>query len=170
MSSTGTSEVAALIGLMETHGNLPGVQAHGCGMLAALANDASRDSKYTIARVGGIRAVIQAMKNYPKDAAVQAHGCNALARLAFRHQDNQMAIAQEDGIGQILTAMHWHGRDAAVQMNGCGALLNLASMEENKRVITTADSIGVIREAMRHHPTRDEVQELGHAAVTFLSK
>ena len=87
-------------------------------------SDLAATEAATIARTGGLLAVVQSMEHHHDHTGIQIAACKALEKLALDHE-NEVAIAEVGGLEAILNAMTTHFDDQSVQEAAWSALWNL---------------------------------------------
>ena len=119
---------------MGTHFQSVSLQQTACRTLAALCINCPRNQG-SIAKAGGIRAVVHAMQAHRFVDGVQEWGCTALYNLAC-HKASQTRIAEEGGVVAIVRAMRDHEASLVVAEQGLIALRTLGFQNEpNKQLI-----------------------------------
>ena len=93
------THVPDIIKLMKTKRDKTIVQKNGCAALWDLA--ANDDNQKPIAKMGGIKVILDAMKRHEANADVQNNGCVALLNLTANDFDNQKTIAKMSGIKAV---------------------------------------------------------------------
>jgi len=124
----------------------------------ATANDGNARS--TIARTGGLLAIVSAMENHLSVASVQIQACRCLETLAL-DADNEMAIGEVGGIEAVLLGMIQHFDDESVLESAWAALWNLSCCSSAESLMSAVDSLGgmdVLVQCMTRHSTSAPVQ------------
>jgi hypothetical protein len=113
----------------------------------------------TMARTGGLLAVVRAMETHMDQAGVQVQACRCLEKLALDH-DNELAIGEVGGVEAILGSMMSHGEDPDVQEAGWAALWNLTcGNADSQMVVDAAGGIEALVQCMVRHAEHPEVQK-----------
>ncbi len=103
----------------------------------------SVDNQISIARLGGVEAVLGALRRHETSASVAESACGAVQNLAMNgacaissrdtceltghlSADNKVSIARLGGVEAVLGALRRHETSTAVAELACAALWNLA--------------------------------------------
>jgi hypothetical protein len=108
---------------MRRHEGHAGVQDACCRAVCNLATNA--ENHKTIARAGGIEALIATMRRHEEHEGVQEGACSALFSFA-ENAENHKKIACAGGIEAVIAAMRRHEWNTCVQEAGCTALFMFA--------------------------------------------
>lgn len=131
----------------------------------AFYDERARDS---IARTGGILAIVRAMETHNENTCVQVAACQALEKLALNEQ-NELAINDVGGVEAILGAMMGHFDCSNVQEAAWAALWNLSCGNAgNDMTIDSAGGIAAIVSAMKRHVHVASVQKNACGALANL--
>ena len=123
----------------------------------------------SIAKVGGITAIVSGMNANRDHVGVQEQGYRALANLAV-NAANKVLIVETGGITAIVRGVKAHLNQADVQKYGCRAVANLAvTQDDNRLVIAKVGGITAIVSDMKAHNHHVGVQEWGCLALYNLS-
>ena len=147
------------------------VQHCGSGALWNLASG-NPINQEAIGKAGGICVILDAMKRFPSNEEVQHRGSAALANIAKTTRPKQ-AIYDAGGVDVVLNAMTNFLQVESIQKSSSKLLLELMAntcsafarrpfqmpTEQQKQVQTRA--IHAVVEAMRQHPSIDDIQEYG---------
>jgi hypothetical protein len=112
----------------------------------------------SIARTGGLLAIVQSMERFTDNVDIQVSACRALEKLAL-DGENETAIADVGGVEAILAAMMANFTNASVHEAAWGALMNLSC--QNADSVMTVDTTGgmdAIIAAMQHHVDNPTIQ------------
>jgi hypothetical protein len=125
-------------------------------------------ARSSIARTGGLLAIVRAMEDHLSHAHIQIAACRALEKLAL-DAENEMAIAEIGGVDAVLGAMMCHFEDCAVQEAAWSTLWNLTCLNSQARMtIDTAGGMAAIVSCMRHHALHPKVQQNACGALRNL--
>jgi hypothetical protein len=123
----------------------------------------------SIAKVGGITAIVSGMNANRDHVGVQEQGYRALANLAV-NAANKVLIVETGGITAIVRGVKAHLNQADVQKYGCRAVANLAvTQDDNRLVIAKVGGITAIVSDMKAHNHHVGVQGWGSLALYNLS-
>ena len=161
--------IPAIIKMMERGRDEANVVREACGGLLYLA--CHNDNRKTIAKMGGIKVILDGMKRHVEDAGIQGAGSALLLNLIGPDNDNEKTITKMGGIKVILDGMRMHESDADNQRIGCNALAHLALDNlDNARSIAEMGGIKVVLDAMKRYESNAGVQTSGCAALCTLMK
>eukprot|EP00961_Rhodomonas_salina_P081205 1092020-Rhodomonas_salina.1 len=112
-------EIRAIVAEMEAGTTSTDATTKRCALLGYLTSFASVNA--TIAREGGIRAVLAAMGNHGESAEVQEAGCRALR--SFASDFDELSESMEMGKGRVgiekaITMIEMHGESLGVHWHG----------------------------------------------------
>ena len=93
------------------------VQNSGCAALQNLACN-NVNNRNTIAREGGIKAILDAMEKHKSKGVLQKKGCSVLLNLA-RNVNILKTIKEKGGINVICNAMDIHTSNDEMKTRGC---------------------------------------------------
>jgi hypothetical protein len=123
--------------------------------IEAFHDEGARD---TIARTGGLLAIVRAMETHSSHAPIQKAACQALEKLAL-DIENERAISDVGGVEAILAAMMGHLNNVSVQEAAWSALQNLTcGNAQGAMTIDTTGGMVSLVSAMRTHSTEPRVQ------------
>ena len=112
----------------------------------------------TIARTGGLLAIVQTMERFTDNADIQVSACRALEKLAL-DGENETAIADVGGVEAILAAMMANFINESVHEAAWGALMNLSCHNaDSVMTVDTAGGMEAIIAAMKHHVDNPLIQ------------
>jgi hypothetical protein len=120
------------------------------------------ESRFGIAAIGGVEAVVKVMKMFPKCQALQEGACGALVNLTFCNLGQAKAI-ESGGIEVLLAAVNNHLNSASVCNYACIALYNIVqgSNENTKLLIRLGGATAVLK-------LREEWQRIWVRSLTKL--
>jgi hypothetical protein len=119
----------------------------------------------SIARTGGLLAIVQSMERFTDNADIQVSACRALEKLAL-DGENETAIADVGGVEAILAAMMANFMNEAVHEAAWGALMNLSCRNaDSVMTVDTAGGMEAIIAAMQQHVDNPAIQR--HACGTL---
>jgi hypothetical protein len=144
------------------------VQEKGLGVLQNLSMRGS-ESKKEIARLGGIKILVEAIGSFMGEASVLERAFTAMWSLALL-DSNQKVIGKAGGVELLLNGMMAQLNSAAVQKQACGCLCTLSTDSQNNSKIREADGVDIIVYAMWAHfdseaVLREACRALSSAAV-----
>jgi hypothetical protein len=135
-------------------------------MLSAAAT--RPEARGSIARTGGLLAIVRAMEDYVTHPQIQIAACQALEKLAL-DAENEMAIAEIGGVDAVLGAMMCHFDDCAVHEAAWSTLWNLTCLNSaDTMTIDTAGGMAAIVSCMKHHALHAKVQQNACGALRNL--
>jgi hypothetical protein len=129
----------------------------------------------SIARYGGLLAIVRAMEMNANHVPIQVAACVALQKLAM-DAETQLAIAEVGGIPAIAGAMKAHIEDLEVQKAACKTLLILTSRlgDENSSSTSSIDPtnadgvVSAISACMTKYVGQNDIQANGFGALANL--
>lgn len=120
--------------------------------------DQVNKNRDTIARTGGLLAVVQNMERLTDHADIQVSACRALEKLAL-DGENETAIADVGGVEAILAAMMANFKNESLHEAAWGALMNLSCRNaDSVMTVDTAGGMEAIIAAMQYHVTNADIQ------------
>jgi hypothetical protein len=123
----------------------------------------------SIARFGGLLAILRAMEVNSAHADVQIAACRALEKMAL-DSETQVAIGEVGGIPTLVGAMADHLAHKGVQQAACAALLNISRCcvehdESDSDPIPTDGVVDALTTAMKEHADQVEIQVKAFGAL-----
>ena len=123
--------------------------------LVELAKMAQTDAP-TIARTGGLLAIVQIMEHHISHRGIQVAACHALEKLALDHE-NEVAIAEVGGLETIISSMMANFEDDSVHEAGWSALWNLTCHQADL-TIDIQEGLQALTFCMAEHAEQASVQ------------
>jgi len=129
-------------------------------------NDSNRA---TIARSGGLLAIVNSMETHMSVPGIQVQACKCFEVLAL-DPDNELAIGDVGGIEAIFSAMMLHFDDETVQEAAWSALWNLScnSADEQMVAVETLGGMSLLVQCIQRHSGNPEVQKNACGTLTNL--
>ena len=131
----------------------PHIQAQGCGLLHALAQNHA-GFRESVHKYGVLDAVAMAMKNHSDNVDVQDYGCGVLGEAVLSKANADFCVYELNAIAAVVSAMKNFPNEARVQLNGSIALFFMLEWPEFKSLVVDADGDRALLEARKGH--RDE--------------
>ena len=141
--------IETVINMMRNNPDISKLQEKGLGVLQNLSMRISA-AKSEIARLGGIRIIVEAINAFMAFPEVLARAFTTMWSLALL-DSNQKAIADAGGVELVLNGMLAQLNSAEVQKQACGCLCTLSSNSRNNSLIRDADGVDAIVYAMWAH-------------------
>jgi len=139
--------------LKEEWAHVAPIQAQGCGLLHALAQNHA-PFRQSINKYGVLDTVGLAMMMHPNHVDVQDYGCGVLGEAILSKENAVYCVDNLNAIRLIVSAMHNFRNEARVQLNAAIALFFLLEWSEFKELVEEADGDMALLEARKNH--RDE--------------
>jgi hypothetical protein len=127
------------------------------------------EHRSSIARFGGLLAILRAMEVNSAHADVQIAACRALEKMAL-DSETQVAIGEVGGIPTLVGAMADHLAHKGVQQAACAALLNISRccveyVDSEIDPIPTDGVVHALTTAMKEHADQVEIQVKAFGAL-----
>lgn len=133
-SSSNSACVDAVLGAMNRHLEVPGIQYHGCCALAALAQNAVQN-QFAIGNGGGIETILRAATQFPDHLKLQSFAYSALTTLTSDNIPNLVRFCSNDGINVVATSMNRFTTDPRIQFFSLRVLFNTLAMEDGAELL-----------------------------------
>jgi len=124
-------------------------------VLLELAKLAEKESS-TIARTGGLLAIVQIMEHHVDHPGIQVAACQALEKLALDHE-NEVAISEVGGLEAVIDSMMANFEDEKVHEAGWSALWNMTCQCSDPS-IDMSEALQALTSSMVQHAQQPSVQ------------
>ena len=110
----------------------------------------------TIARSGGLLAIVQIMEQHIDHPGIQVSACHALEKLALDHE-NEVAISEVGGLEAVISSMMANFHDDRVHEAGWSALWNMTCHHADLAV-DIEEGLQALTSCMAEHAQQPNVQ------------
>ena len=117
----------------------PAAQSRGMAALAQLAHN-NHDNQDAMAKMGGIRPLVQLLESSGSDSEVAAYAASALMEISRDNAANQQSVVESGGVAQLATIMK-SSSNAEVKAEVAGALWALSADPAIKVAIASNHTI-----------------------------
>ena len=179
MLSNEESICDTLLFSMQTHVSDPGIQLHGCAILACLASASSNNTKVSDGSLsGGLLMVLNAMGHHNRSREIQKAGLHALYNqclLSINAESNKRSLMEcildngNTGMDAVLSAMTSLQDDVVAMEWACRLCWCLASSQDLVKSLANTSVIEIISELCQRYTLNSEATALVEAAFGVIA-